>query len=99
MTTNIVDIAFGFLLALVVLIAIVTLQLRLSAMWHKHVFYGPYRCQICQTLICKDSARDGGHEYNYPDVPIYPNTLWNRHRCPILMRQSSTLRGFRDSVR
>jgi hypothetical protein len=43
------------------------------------VFYGPYPCEVCGCQIVRVSAADGGHPFDQPDGPIYPNTHWVKH--------------------
>lgn len=42
-------------------------------------FYGPHDCDRCGCLIVRTSQEDGGHRYDYPEGPIYPNTRWVPH--------------------
>ncbi len=44
-------------------------------------FYGPHPCQRCQKTIAKASYEQGGESFDYPEGPIYPNTVWVRHNC------------------
>ena len=53
------------------------------------VFYGPYACENCypdapaipvpSVLIVKAAREQGGAEFDYPEGPIYPNTVWVPH--------------------
>lgn len=47
------------------------------------VFYGPHPCERCGKTICKAARGEGGIEYDYPEGPIYPNTRWTKHDCPV----------------
>lgn len=64
---------------LILLAANLLWTLVLTLCKDKRVFYGPYDCPHCRALICKAAREDGGAEYDYPEGPIYPNTLWVRH--------------------
>jgi hypothetical protein len=50
---------------------------------HDVIYYGPYRCGNCNTMICRASLEQGGAMFEYPDTTeiIYPNTAWRRHGC------------------
>lgn len=52
----------------------------------ERVFYGPHSCALCGATICKASRHHGSEEFDYPDGPIYPNTVWVRHNCPGVSR-------------
>jgi hypothetical protein len=46
------------------------------------VFYGPHPCERCGALIVRAAEAQGGTEFDAPEGPIYPNTLWRWHDCP-----------------
>lgn len=56
---------------------------RLLRRFMNVVFYGPHRCERCGRMIAKAEREQGGKEYDYPEGPIYPNTKWRRHSCPV----------------
>lgn len=54
------------------------------------VYYGPHACADCYSdlpldavrpavMIAKLSFEQGGQAFDYPDGPIYPNTVWTPH--------------------
>jgi hypothetical protein len=54
------------------------------------VYYGPHACENCYqdalpgqpkpaVMICKAAREQGGEEFDYPEGPIYPNTVWQPH--------------------
>lgn len=53
------------------------------------IYYGPHACGDCYpdkkgepgsaVTIVKVSREQGGAEFDYPDGPIYPNTVWVPH--------------------
>jgi hypothetical protein len=43
------------------------------------VFYGPHPCAACGHMIVKQGNVDAGAEFDYPNGPIYPNTVWTPH--------------------
>lgn len=48
----------------------------------KIVFYGPHDCaRGCGKTIVKAAIEQGGEEFDQPEGPIYPNTVWGRHTC------------------
>lgn len=47
----------------------------------KLIYYGPHECQ-CGARICRVALEQGGEKFDYPQEPIYPNSVWKRHECP-----------------
>ena len=47
------------------------------------IYYGPHPCDDCGGLICRVSLEQGGDKFDYPEGPIYPNTVWRPHSCKI----------------
>lgn len=52
------------------------------------IYYGPYACDECYAsdggavpavMITKVSREQGDATFDYPDGPIYPNTVWAPH--------------------
>lgn len=62
----------------------------------KRVFYGPHPCEICGREIAKASSQNGidasKEIYDYPEGPVYPNSIWNKHECGDLKDLIKTLR-------
>ena len=59
------------------------------AMTDDRVFYGPHPCDVCGKTIAVASRTQGGEKFEYPDGPIYPNTVWARHNCERTVEQNS----------
>lgn len=73
---------FGYGLMAVMLIWAYSLYSRhILRRFASLVFYGPYRCEQCNRMICRSSTEQGGKKYDYPDGIFYPNTEWHRHEC------------------
>lgn len=54
------------------------------------IYYGPHACDVCGELICRVSLEQGGDKFDYPEGPIYPNTVWQPHSCKINEKENTS---------